>query len=49
MSGTGGTYGFPRITEIGEALESAARQENPEQVRAHVEELLKYLGRVEVV
>ena len=49
MTGTGGTYGFPRITEIGEALESAARQENSEQVREQVEELSRYLGRVEVV
>jgi hypothetical protein len=49
MSGTGGSYGFPRITEIGTALESAARQENPDQVRAQVEELSRYLGWVEVV
>ncbi len=49
ISGTGGSYGFPRLTEIGTALESAARQENPEQVRAQVEELSRYLGRVEVV
>ena len=39
MSGTGGGYGFPRISEIGAALESAARRTQPRSSRAQVDAL----------
>lgn len=49
MSGTGGGYGFARITEIGAALESAAREQDAAAVRSQVAELSRYLAQVEVV
>ena len=45
MSGTGGAYGLPRITEIGGMLEKAAREQNPEAVRAQTDELARFLAR----
>jgi PAS domain S-box-containing protein len=49
MSGTGGSYGFPRITEIGAALERAARAEDAATIGAQVMELSRYVDRVEIV
>jgi HPt (histidine-containing phosphotransfer) domain-containing protein len=49
MNGSGGAYGFPQLTEIGQALEQAGRGHDPEQIRAKVAELADYLGRVEAV
>jgi len=46
MSGTGGGYGFPRITEIGSAMEAAAKQKNAGAIRAQIEELSRYLETV---
>ncbi len=48
MNGSGGAYGFPRITEIGQALEQAGRVRDPEVIRTRVAELAAYLDRVEV-
>jgi CheY-like chemotaxis protein/HPt (histidine-containing phosphotransfer) domain-containing protein len=45
MSGTGGAYGLPRITEIGLLLEKAAREQNPEGIRAQTDELARFLAR----
>jgi CheY-like chemotaxis protein len=45
MNGTGGAYGLPRITEIGSLLEKAAREQNPEGIRAQTDELAKFLAR----
>lgn len=49
MSGTGGGYGFSRITEIGGAIERAARNENVSEIRASTAELSRYLEQVEIV
>ncbi|HKW99402.1 MAG TPA: ATP-binding protein [Bryobacteraceae bacterium] len=49
MSGTGGGYGFARITELGAALERAALAQNAEAVLTCVADLAKYLEQVEVV
>jgi len=43
MSGTGAGYGFPRISEIGEALESAAGTKDAAAVRAQADALSAYL------
>ena len=43
MSGSGGGYGLPRISEIGAALESAAGLRDAPAVRAQVEALSEYL------
>jgi len=48
MSGTGGGYGFPRITEIGAALERAAKEENRDVIRTQAAELARYLEQVEI-
>ena len=49
MKGAGGGYGFDAITEIGAALEQAAKQRNAVEIRNRVHELSRYLERVEVI
>ena len=49
MKGQGGTYGFDTISEIGEAIEIAAKSEDAEGIRQKVAELASYLEQVEVV
>ena len=48
LKGTGGGYGFDRITEIGQQIESAGIEEDIDAVSRHVEELDNYMGRVQV-
>ncbi len=49
MKGAGGGYGFDAITEIGAALEQAAKGRNPDGIRKGLSDLASYLSRVEVV
>ena len=49
MRGTGGSYGFATITDIGGALEEAAIRTDNDGARKWVSELTQYLDRVEVV
>ncbi|HYV31372.1 MAG TPA: Hpt domain-containing protein [Candidatus Binatia bacterium] len=49
MKGAGGGYGFDAITEIGAALEQAAKERNGAEIRSRVNELARYLDRVEVI
>ena len=49
MKGSGGGYGFDGITDIGQYLEQAGKEQNAEMVRQQVERLADYLERVEVV
>ncbi len=49
MRGDGGGYGFQEISEIGEALEQAAKHRNSIQIHRWVKELSNYLERIEVV
>ena len=49
MSGTGAGYGFPRITEIGQGLERAAREGNAPAIRECANELSRFIDQVEVV
>jgi CheY-like chemotaxis protein len=49
MSGTGGGYGFPRITEIGASIHLAAKESNSSAIRSQVAELSAYLRQVEVI
>jgi len=46
MRGSGTAYGIPVITELGAALEKAARGEDVEAVRAAVVRLESFLKRV---
>jgi PAS domain S-box-containing protein len=48
MKGAGGSYGFQRITDIGAALEQAARSVDNDESLKWVSELSRYLDRVEV-
>jgi PAS domain S-box-containing protein len=47
MHGSGAGYGFPEITAIGEGLEFAAEDRNPQSVRERVDELSRYLDALE--
>jgi len=48
LKGSGGGYGFPRLTELGAELEKAAMANDPESIRHSIEELHSYLQRIEV-
>jgi CheY-like chemotaxis protein len=49
MKGAGGNYGFQAITDIGAALEQAAESADTDASRKWVDELSRYLDRVELV
>jgi HPt (histidine-containing phosphotransfer) domain-containing protein len=49
MKGSGGGYGFDAITDVGQAVELAARAEDHDAIIARMDELADYLGRVDVV
>ena len=49
MKGAGGGYGFDAISDMGAALETAAKSEDSDSVRRHTDELSSYLERVEIV
>ena len=49
MKGSGGSYGFSPITEIGHALETSAQTMNAEGVRKGIEELSHFLRKVKVM
>ena len=49
MKGAGGGYGFDYISEIGMAIEVAAKEKNREDIKRWVDELSIYLEKVEVV
>lgn len=48
MKGSGGSYGFDEISEIGENLEGAAMISDAAGIRLAVESLRRYLSRVTV-
>ena len=49
MRGDGGGYGFAMISELGHAIEAAAKDKDLLEIRRRVVELERYLDRVEVV
>lgn len=49
MKGTGGGYGFERITEIGRALEEGAKSMDAAGILKGLNQLQEYLKAVEVV
>ena len=49
MKGSGGGYGFDRITEIGRHIEEAAKDKNTGRVMSCTDELAEYLSRIEIV
>ena len=48
MSGTGTSYGFEQITQIGKQLEEAAVESDPARIQQGIERLDAYLRNVEV-
>ena len=48
MKGAGGGYGFDAITDIGAALEQAARDKDTEGIQQSLYDLSSFLERVEV-
>jgi len=49
MKGDGAGYGFDALSEIGAALEQAAKNQDSETIRRYAGELSDYVERVEVV
>jgi HPt (histidine-containing phosphotransfer) domain-containing protein len=49
MKGSGGGYGFDEITNIGRAMEEAAKIGNREEINTQAEALKSYLDRIEIV
>jgi HPt (histidine-containing phosphotransfer) domain-containing protein len=49
IKGTGGSYGFDRITAIGSEIEEAARAMSPEGISRGIHELADYIRNVRVV
>jgi HPt (histidine-containing phosphotransfer) domain-containing protein len=49
MKGAGGGYGFDTVTDMGSAIEEAAKPGNHEVIAAWLNSLAHYLERVEVV
>lgn len=49
MKGSGGGYGFDEISEIGRALEDAAKQSQAAKIQEEIDRLRYYLDHVEVI
>jgi HPt (histidine-containing phosphotransfer) domain-containing protein len=49
MRGSGGGYGFMPVSIIGEAIEKAAKEKNPDAVKNCLTELSDFLERVTLV
>ncbi len=49
MKGVGGGYGFDAITDIGRSIEQAAKDKDPQKIKALLSELSDYLEHVEIV
>ena len=48
MKGTGSSFGLPQISEIGNELEQAAKQQDADSVRSVTAQLVHFLDSVEV-
>lgn len=48
LKGSGGGYGFDRISEIGLGLEMAAKSSEVDEIKKFIGELKEYLQRIEV-
>ncbi|VAV84645.1 hypothetical protein MNBD_DELTA01-1852 [hydrothermal vent metagenome] len=49
MKGSGGGYGFDPVTDIGGALEEAAKGSNTEEIKKQAEALSEYINSIEIV
>jgi signal transduction histidine kinase/CheY-like chemotaxis protein/HPt (histidine-containing phosphotransfer) domain-containing protein len=48
MKGTGAGYGFPFLTEIGEKIETAAREGHADELKVRIAELASWLERLDI-
>lgn len=48
MKGSGGGYGFERISEMGEVIEAMAKEGNKERILQELTALLNYLDSVKI-
>ncbi len=48
MKGTGGSFGLPRISQLGEQLERAAKEQNADAIRTVTDELVHFLESIDV-
>ena len=48
LYGSGGAYGLSRVSELGESFESAATQENPEEIERLIGLLESYLRDLKI-
>jgi CheY-like chemotaxis protein/HPt (histidine-containing phosphotransfer) domain-containing protein len=49
MNGTGSSFGFSRITQLGAAMETAAKEQNSAEIRSRIMDLSRYLDAVKIV
>jgi len=49
MKGSGVSFGFDAVSDIGRTLEASAKEENAERIREQTLKFSDYLARVEVV
>ena len=49
LKGVGGGYGFDGLSEFGANIEMAAKDSNVDKIQEQVNEMAKYLERIEVV
>jgi HPt (histidine-containing phosphotransfer) domain-containing protein len=49
IKGTGGGYGFDRITDIGSRIEEAAKAKNQEDLYRGIDEIAAFLQKVRIV
>ena len=49
MKGAGSGYGMDQVTEIGKALEEAAKERNSSSIENWIEELSFYIEHIEVI
>ncbi len=47
LRGTGAGYGFPKLSEFGEAIEAAAQESDASAIESHLDDLALYLDEVE--
>jgi HPt (histidine-containing phosphotransfer) domain-containing protein len=48
MRGTGGSYGFPRLSELGTLMETAAKASDGDELRKHLAQVKDYLARIQL-
>jgi HPt (histidine-containing phosphotransfer) domain-containing protein len=48
LSGTGAAYGIPALSQMGSAIEKAARRDDMTELWLQVDDLEEYLNRLEI-